>query len=149
VNKKLLFFILALLAGCTTLQQPPPNVLKVFTSDGCSLSPNGTSASPNSLLKCCIHHDYAYWKGGTRDERAQADLDLKACVTKASSERVGEIFYRAVHVGGSNVFKTDFRWGYGWSRGHDYSPLTLDETAQVETQTKNINWESVYQELSR
>ncbi|MBO9668037.1 MAG: helicase [Bdellovibrio sp.] len=149
MNKNLIFFIFTTLAGCTTWQHPPPNVLKAFTSDGCSLSPNGTSTDPNALLKCCIHHDYAYWKGGTRDERAQADLELKACITDASSARLGEIYYRGVRIGGSNVFKTDFRWGYGWSRGRDDSPLTLEESAQVKTQTENIDWDAVFQELSR
>src|SRR4051812_24034179 len=55
--------------------------LRPFTSDGCSMSPNGFSKDINqSWLSCCIEHDKKYWAGGTRQEREVADLELKKCI---------------------------------------------------------------------
>ena len=51
-----------------------------FTSDGCSAFPDGTPSQKTLWLECCYEHDYAYWKGGTREERAEADQALRACV---------------------------------------------------------------------
>ncbi|MEK9773949.1 MAG: hypothetical protein VW576_10350 [Opitutae bacterium] len=78
-----------------------------FTSDGCSLFLNGTFEDPELWKECCHKHDLAYWRGGTEEERNQADLAFKACVLKKTGNaELAEIMYQAVRVGGSPYFPT-------------------------------------------
>lgn len=51
--------------------------LKPFTSDGCSVFPDGTLKEKDLWLSCCIEHDRAYWLGGTHKEKNVLMLDLK------------------------------------------------------------------------
>jgi len=54
--------------------------IKPFTSDGCSAFPNGTLEQNQLWLHCCSAHDFAYWKGGSYEQREAADQKLKSCV---------------------------------------------------------------------
>ena len=53
-----------------------------FSSDGCSLFVDGTFENPELWKECCLTHDIAYWKGGTEEDRHEADLAFKARVEK-------------------------------------------------------------------
>ncbi len=98
-------------------------------SDGCS---GGMSAGYAILPKqvhdtlgetlpwreCCVIHDRSYYYGGSRDEKAAADEDLKQCVKKnihgkIAGELLGELMRLAVTPGGSPLFNTPWRWGFG------------------------------------
>jgi hypothetical protein len=50
-----------------TVVPAPAATLAPFTSDGCSVFPDGTALQQSLWLQCCRAHDYAYWKGGTHD----------------------------------------------------------------------------------
>ena len=52
--------------------------LSDFSSDGCSLFVDGTFENPELWKECCLKHDIAYWRGGTEEERASADLAFKS-----------------------------------------------------------------------
>ena len=41
-----------------------------------------------------------------------------------------------VRVGGSPIFPTRFRWGYGWEWPRWYGPLSAEELLQVELATQ-------------
>ena len=87
-----------------------------FTTDGCSMSPDGNWAA------CCVEHDIAYWCGGTADERRQADRRLAACaVARHHSKCFGQLVYLWVRSGGVPWEPFPWRWGYGWSgiRGYE------------------------------
>ena len=101
--------------------------LKPFTSDGCSSFPDGTLAQKKLWLKCCIAHDFAYWQGGTYQQRKQADLELKQCVASVGQKQVALLMLAGVRVGGSPFFPTPFRWGYGWDYPKLYGKLTKNE----------------------
>lgn len=131
--------------ACSSKVLNPPNQLREFTTDGCSLAPKGTSSHTQSLLRCCVEHDYAYWQGGSSDERLTADQTLKACVSKAESPAVGQLYYDAVRIGGSSIFKTTFYWGYGWTQKRQDRPLTSAEAQQVLEQSQKIDWNKIYQ----
>jgi hypothetical protein len=131
--------------GCSSKLLNPPNHLREFTTDGCSLAPNGTPSRSQSLLRCCVEHDYVYWHGGSSHERLKADQSLKDCVSKAESSAVGRLYYDAVRVGGSSIFKTNFYWGYGWTQKRTDAPLTTLETQQVLEQSQKIDWNKIYQ----
>jgi len=104
-----------------------------FTSDGCSLFIDGTFEKPELWKECCLLHDMAYWRGGTEEEREQADLSFKACVEKKTGDPVlANLMYEAVRVGGEPYFPTWYRWGYGWPIGRGYKALTPEEEKLAE-----------------
>ena len=104
------FLAVSLLAACAR-----PNGLAPFTSDGCSLFPNQDYASGEDWCGCCVAHDYAYWKGGSDAERKAADRALGDCILKRTGDSaLAETVYLGTRAGGSGVFPTWYRWGYGW-----------------------------------
>lgn len=112
--------------------------LSPFTTDGCSLFPDGTIKQKELWEPCCIRHDFAYWRGGTEEERQQADEALKACVTSVGEPEVGEIMHAGVRAGGSPYLPTPFRWGYGWPYARGYQALSKEEEEQVQQQIKAL-----------
>jgi hypothetical protein len=130
MNRVFLANVLAcviLISGCATASD-----LNEFTSDGCSLFPDGTLKDHTLWCDCCFNHDMAYWRGGSEDERKEADKVLRACVLdRAGNKALAEMMYDGVRIGGSPVFPTWFRWGYGWTYGRGYKPITEDEQKQV------------------
>lgn len=113
--------------GCTAAP-----AINNFTSDGCSLFPDGTLKAKALWCDCCFKHDLAYWRGGSNSERKQADRELRACVLDHTENSVlAETMYKGVRSGGGPVFPTWYRWGYGWQYGRGYQVLTEQEQKQV------------------
>jgi len=110
---------------------PNSNILKPFASDGCSSFPDGSIKQRELWLSCCTAHDYAYWKGGTFNDRFQADNELRVCVAQVGEPELAVLMMAGVRVGGSPFLPTSYRWGYGWSYPKFYGELTEDELAQV------------------
>jgi hypothetical protein len=107
--------------------------LNDFKSDGCSLFPNGTPEDRYQWCDCCFNHDIAYWRGGTEDEREEADQALQACVLeRTKSKALADTMYYGVRFGGSSAFPTWYRWGYGWNYGMGDQPLTEKERKQAD-----------------
>ncbi len=126
-------FLRTVLAICLTTVATSAlgDTLKPFTSDGCSSFPDGTFKQKELWLSCCTAHDYAYWRGGTYDERVQADKALRSCVAKVGEPEVAVLMLAGVRVGGTPFLPTSYRWGYGWSFPKFYGALTDEELAQV------------------
>lgn len=126
---KYLFFLtlICLLSGCIEA-----DTLKPFTTDGCSSFPDGTVKEKTLWQSCCTAHDLSYWKGGTYQQRLDADKALKSCVANVGKPAVAEVMLAGVRVGGSPLWPTKFRWGYGWSYFRWYGELTEEELKQVE-----------------
>lgn len=101
------------------------NEISPFTTDGCSVVPD------LNFTDCCVFHDIAYWKGGTKEQRKAADEDLAACVAKKSNKLIGSMFYWGVKLGGGPNLLTSFRWGYGWKHNMGYRALTHEELQAV------------------
>ncbi len=108
--------------------------LKPFTSDGCSFFPDGLGIEGSDWLNCCIHHDIAYWQGGSLAEKDEADAALRQCVAELGHSDVAAIMYQGVQLGGSAYFPTGYRWGYGWPYARGYQPLNDAEKQQVKDQ---------------
>ena len=103
--------------------------LRAFSSDGCSLFPDASLINQGDWCSCCVEHDLLYWRGGTKEEREMADLQLKDCVLqKTDDEILANVMYEGVRFGGSPYFYNWYRWGYGWSYDRKYQALTPDET---------------------
>lgn len=105
--------------------------LQAFRSDGCSAFPEGTLQQRKLWLKCCAVHDFAYWQGGTWEQREQADKALRNCVSQVGEKEIALLMLAGVRVGGSPYLPTEFRWGYGWPYPKPYAPLTAEELEKV------------------
>ncbi len=88
--------------------------LKPFATDGCSLWIDGPPDRPNLWRHCCVAHDLAYWIGGTRAQRKQADIVLKQCIKDAQQPLIADPTYHGVRLGGGPYWPSTYRWGYGW-----------------------------------
>ena len=106
--------------------------IRPFESDGCSSFPNGTVKQNELWLSCCVAHDYAYWKGGTYQDRVAADKELVTCVSAAGETEIALLMLAGVRVGGTPYLPTRFRWGYGWPFPRGYKALTEDEIMQIQ-----------------
>ena len=129
---------LALLGLCAALLACGRAVaadLAEFKSDGCSRFPDG------SYYSCCYVHDFAYWAGGTEEERKSADGALRACVKEITgSGLLAGLMYWGVRTWGGPGHDTSYRWGYGWPFPYreDYSALSADELKQVAAGTRKL-----------
>lgn len=97
-------------AWCTEHGQPGGAPSLPFRFDGCSWFPDGVGGS--SWRECCQTHDYAYWCGGSRADRAAADEALRQCVA-AERPALGRLMWLGVRAGGPPLVPLYFRWGYG------------------------------------
>jgi len=114
--------------------------LKPFSTDGCSLFPDGTFSDKDKWQDCCIEHDIAYWKGGTEQDRLDADLELKRCIFERTGDAMlAQTVYDAVRAWGSPIFPAWYRWGYGWPYGRGYEPLTEEEQRQVKERLREYH----------
>jgi protein tyrosine phosphatase (PTP) superfamily phosphohydrolase (DUF442 family) len=106
--------------------------LRPFTSDGCSLFPDGTIKDRTKWCDCCLNHDIAYWQGGTAADRRKADETLRDCVRDRTNDKgLAETMYVGVRAGGHPAFPAEYRWGYGWTYGRGYAALSDAEKQQV------------------
>lgn len=116
--------------------------IKPFTTDGCSAFPDGTWRDHELWLACCTAHDHAYWKGGTREQKLEADKKLRQCVADVGEPTIGTMMYMGVRIGGSPYFPMWYRWGYGWPYMRGYQALTdaeKEQIKQVETMSNQDN----------
>ena len=127
----LVFSIFPLFSGCQVFG---PDRLQHFSTDGCSLFPEGTHRHKDLWHQCCTEHDKKYWVGGSYDERMNADLALRTCVQSVGQPSIADLMLAGVRVGGSPWWPSSFRWGYGWPYTHGYRVLTLQELEQVRKQ---------------
>jgi hypothetical protein len=93
--------------------------LAPFTTDGCTMFPDGTLADATRWQHCCITHDFAYFAGGPESARQAADRALQSCIASESNAALADLVYAGVRLGGTPALPTPWRWGYGWT----YDPL--------------------------
>lgn len=113
--------------------------LKPFTTDGCSMFPDGNMQNNVKWMECCVRHDYAYWKGGTENDRKKADSELKQCVSELGENNISSLMHWGVRFGGDPYFPTWYRWGYGWPYLRGYRELSETERAQVKQRIIELN----------
>lgn len=138
------------LASILCLSACSSDELKPFTSDGCSSFPDGTMKQQSLWLSCCVKHDLSYWKGGTYQERLEADLSLEQCVADIGEPNVAKLMLAGVRVGGSPYWPTTYRWGYGWSYPRGYKALTAADKQKIRQRLTDLELmlRSLQRELS-
>jgi hypothetical protein len=124
--------ILLTLVYCLFCHSSRGYAIAPFTTDGCSMFPNGTLDRNSLWLDCCIAHDFAYWQGGTYQQRLAADKRLRDCVAGTGALFTAEIMLEGVRLGGSPFFPTTYRWGYGWPWLRGYKQLNPSELEQIQ-----------------
>jgi hypothetical protein len=95
-------------------RDPPP---MTFKSDGCSMwfdNWKGVDMYPH-----CFMHDLKYWSGYEDEDvdRLVADAELMIAVAKAGQPRMAEIMFHGVRVGGHELFRKSYSWGFGRQPG--------------------------------
>ena len=116
-----------------SIQEIMADKLDDFSSDGCSQFPDGTLSQQDLWCDCCITHDIAYWQGGSRKQKKQADKELRQCIlNKTNNTLLANTMYFGVTIGGLPIFPTWYRWGYGWRYGRGFKSLNLFEKQQAE-----------------
>jgi hypothetical protein len=100
------------------------NSITPFKSDGCSggiswLWQNIAGRKP-PWEEHCVEHDKAYWRGGDREARQQADLKLAAGVTKSGYPIMSALMYLGVRIGGHPNLPLPWRWAYGREKNRGY-----------------------------
>ena len=113
--------VLFAITACATRHD---QTLRPFRSNGCTMSPDF------NFRACCVTHDYAYWKGGTKEERYKADDNLRSCIND-KRKNLGTIYFAMTRLVGSSHLPTSFLWGFGWHQNRPLNPLTADELNYV------------------
>ena len=94
------------------IEKDPPK--KPFKSDGCSMWFDMWKGI--SLYPACFLHDLKYWAGypGEDVERLVADAELMIDVARLlGSTKMAETMFHGVRIGGHEIFKRSFSWGFG------------------------------------
>ncbi len=123
----IVWFCLLTITGCA--KKIP---LEPFTNAGCEFFPTSSFADTTNVSRCCLEHDMAYWQGGTEDERWAADQAFRDClISVTGNERLADMMYDAVRMGGTPHFPSWYRWGYGWKSSRAYGPLSEEDREVV------------------
>lgn len=119
--------------------------LKSFSSDFCTMFPNGTLNRTDAWKHCCYDHDLRYWFGGTRGDELNADKILRSCVTKAAGSFYGSIMYYGVRSGHYSPVKNEHKWGWGWTPTRKlFSKLSIIEKEVINKNLNYLNLEESY-----
>lgn len=130
-----MFFILMLLTSFFS----HAGDLKPFSSDGCTLAPDGTWRDPQRWKVCCVAHDLRLWGGGSRVEREEADSKLRSCIKERAGQRVAYIYWLGVRLGSHSPFKIPgMGWGNGWPHQVRYRSLNQDEISRLINEVQQL-----------
>ena len=118
----ILLLTLVTQACATRSYQEAPAKLKPFVPDGCSCVADGPRSDPDRWTPACTEHDQTYWKGGSRRDRLNADLQLKAQIKKSGYPLTSQIYFIGTRFGGTPYLPTPWRWGFGhpWPNGYHH-----------------------------
>lgn len=100
---------------CAERGEPAGRPTEPFRTDGCSMWFDAM-VTGESWQDCCVEHDIAYWCGGTKAMRREADAELERCVAGHYRRWMGALMEPGVRVGGAPWVPAYWRWGYG----HEY-----------------------------
>lgn len=126
------FFILMTLMMCSAWGS---DKLIPLETDFCTNFPEGTKENPTQWKHCCMIHDMYFWAGGTKDDRLNADLELRACIADTGAKRIAELMFYSVRLGSYSPIKySKKKWNHGWEGRKDFQRLTSGDIDQIKTE---------------
>jgi hypothetical protein len=133
-KKMLNFFLLisvVLLAAPVFAQES----LSPFDTDYCTNYPEGTRSRPELWKHCCLYHDLAFWAGGNKQNRYDADRELKSCIQEAGAPVIAQMMYLGVRAGSYSPLKyPEKKWNNGWRERVTYRSLTVEDIDRIEAE---------------
>lgn len=112
-----------------------PSQLSSFETDYCTNYPEGTKEKPDLWKHCCLIHDMYFWAGGNKQNRYDADLELRTCIEATGEMKIARLMYMAVRAGSYSPIKYPKRkWGNGWSERANYSALSAEDITIIDTE---------------
>lgn len=113
------------------------NNLNPFQSYGCPhFAPTISYANQNQWVLCCVQHNIAYWKGGSRKDRNDTDRQLQTCLIERGDSSSANLMHWDFLQTQTPVHTPS--WGYGWRRSRGYAPHSDQEFLQISNQEKKI-----------
>jgi len=138
----MLITILFILTSFTPMAFAEPPVPSDFKTDYCTNYPEGPKDHPDAWKHCCLKHDLYFWAGGSKQNRYDADLELKACIAESGYPRQAEVMYRAVRIGSYSPIKyPDRRWGNAWEKRPEFQSLSLEEIQAIKTELESDSYD--------
>ena len=117
----ILFIIILLNTSLFIFSDNSNNKLQTFTTDWCTLFPDGTYSNKNLWIECCIKHDKVYWKWWTWEEKINSDNALEKCVWNKGHKIIWKIMKYWVFIWWLPYFPTSFRWWYWWEKFKNFN----------------------------
>jgi hypothetical protein len=112
--------------------------LKPFVTDFCTNYPEGTKEEPDLWKHCCLIHDLYFWAGGSKEDRTNADKELKECIEATGATQIARLVYLAVRAGSYSPIKyPDKKWSNGWTDRQDFGPLSFEELQFIENEIQS------------
>jgi hypothetical protein len=109
--------------------------LEPFVTDYCTNYPEGTKEEPDLWKHCCLMHDLYFWAGGSKEDRSNADMELKECIEVTGATQIARLVYLAVRAGSYSPIKyPDKKWSNGWSERPEFLPLSSEELQLIESE---------------
>jgi len=107
--------------------------LSSFETDYCTNYPEGTKEKPDLWKHCCLIHDMYFWAGGNKQNRYDADLELRTCIEQTGEMKTARLMYLAVRAGSYSPIKYPKRkWNNGWSERATYISLSKEDVDSVQ-----------------
>lgn len=125
----LIFFLLFL----TNFSFANTSQIAPFETDYCTNYPEGPKEKPDQWKHCCLVHDMYFWAGGNKQNRYDADLELKSCIEATGALHQAKIMYYAVRIGSYSPIKySKKKWNNGWSKRASFQTLSLEDIQSIE-----------------
>lgn len=104
-------------------------------TDFCTNFSEGTRENREQWKHCCLIHDMYFWAGGAKDDRLNADLELKACIAETGAQRIAELIFHSVRLGSYSPIKySKKKWNHGWKKRKEFQRLTSQDVDLIEAE---------------
>lgn len=109
------------------------DTLLEFETDYCTNYPEGTKERPDLWKHCCLMHDMFFWAGGNKNNRDEADRELRSCIELTGAKKIARVMYAAVRLGSYSPIKySNKKWNFGWPNRPTHQSLTSLDIDSIE-----------------
>lgn len=117
----------------SSVAQAREEKLTSFASDYCTFYPEGTYYRPGLWQHCCLQHDLYFWAGGEKNDRLNANYQLRDCVEKVTNAKHAKAVYAGVTAAQYSPIKDpDQKFNNAWRSRPDYQRLSTEDIDRIE-----------------